>query len=531
MSTSDPFTLSSRNHTPSNNTAVKPEKKEEEEKKIRDRLFRSPPWQKKYPIFQHDGKSHSRHREFNLALSKGSPDRRTSPPQKASTPHGRNASRTRVVIKINQSKHQSPDFINSASNLLLDQFQKPLPSSQVSQVDEKTQAVNHLIAQPKNDPSLAQSNASEIEAIVGCHGLSKHYDDDAAIERRSRALAQRKAKKVTRSKIKLDWGKAPATTRFDPAGVTSPAEQAKRLLDAKFQNLSGDAPLSFANERNSRRIDGKFQFVNSYVYRENIKPQKPLLSLGCRCSEPCNPSKSDCECFRTSEGSRLVPYVQHADGVVVLRPHITDPINGRLQEIIECTDFCNCSRSCFNRVVQRGRTIPLQIFMTRRCGFGVRSPRSIRKGQFIDVYLGELLTTQAVEDYENAINEESSSYVFSLDFFDTASYHVQGLHFGSPTRFINHSCNPNARAFVVMMNRADEKIYKLAYFAIRDIPAMKEITFDYNPETTGQESEISKMDQEVEGIVRCLCGERNCRGVVWPQGQSVRRKGRTRAVD
>lgn len=164
--------------------------------------------------------------------------------------------------------------------------------------------------------------------------------------------------------------------------------------------------------------------------------------------------------------------------------------------------------------------------MTKRCGFGIRSPEPIKKGQFIDVYLGELLTTKAIEEYENASTEMSSSYVFSLDFFGPASYHVQGLHFGSPTRFINHSCNPNTRTFTVMMNHADQKVYKLAYFAIRDIPAMKEITFDYSPETANEEPWVPTAGEEDECVVRCLCGEKNCRGRVWPKRQTARRKGR-----
>jgi [histone H3]-lysine9 N-trimethyltransferase SUV39H len=77
-----------------------------------------------------------------------------------------------------------------------------------------------------------------------------------------------------------------------------------------------------------------------------------------------------------------------------------------------------------------------------------------------------------------------------------------------------------------MMNHADQKVYKLAYFAIRDIPAMKEITFDYSPETAHEEPWVPSAAEDDEGVVRCLCGEDSCRGRVWPKRQAVRRKGR-----
>jgi len=166
--------------------------------------------------------------------------------------------------------------------------------------------------------------------------------------------------------------------------------------------------------------------------------------------------------------------------------------------------------------------------MTERCGFGIRSSQPIKKGQFIDVYLGELLATKEVEEYENAVSEKSPSFIFSLDFFgDNPTYHIQGLHFGSPTRFINHSCNPNSRTFMAMVNPADKKVYKLAYFATKDIPAMKEITFDYCPVLSKDTPWVPTGDKEDEDVVQCFCGESNCRGRVWPKTAN-KRKGRGR---
>ena len=45
-------------------------------------------------------------------------------------------------------------------------------------------------------------------------------------------------------------------------------------------------------------------------------------------------------------------------------------LEGEKQEIIECNSSCGCGQDCWNRVVQKGRTLPLEIFMTPKCGFG-----------------------------------------------------------------------------------------------------------------------------------------------------------------
>jgi [histone H3]-lysine9 N-trimethyltransferase SUV39H len=432
-----------------------------------------------------------------------------------------------IVVQIDRPGHQSSEASRSGSRALLDKFRQPLPKAEVDRtnhINQRTEA--SLLAELKKDTSIARSRASTVEEVFGSHGLSKHYDDTATSDAERRAVAQPKAKKVKRSKVKLDWGRPPAASVFNHEDVIPPAEQARKLLDVKFEDVSAGAPLTFLNEVNDRRIDGKFQFINSYIRRENLRQQAAPPDFGCMCTKHCDPTNVECRCFLTSEGDKLVHYTKCPDGLVVLDPFFIHSVSGTRQEIFECNDACKCSRDCFNRVVQKGRTIPLEIFMTRRCGFGIRSPEPIRKGQFIDVYLGELLTTKAIEEYENASTEKSSSYVFSLDFFGPASYHVQGLHFGSPTRFINHSCNPNTRTFTVMMNHADQKIYKLAYFAIRDIPARKEITFDYSPETADEEPWIPTSGEGDEDVVRCLCGEWNCRGRVWPKRRTARRKGR-----
>lgn len=144
---------------------------------------------------------------------------------------------------------------------------------------------------------------------------------------------------------------------------------------------------------------------------------------------------------------------------------------------------------------------------------GLRSKNHIQAGQFIDCYLGEVLTKKMTNDRESAVISGQASYFFSLDFFvdDNDSYVVDGRQFGSITRFMNHSCNPNCKMFSVSHNHADQRIFSMGFFAREDIPAGKELTFDYDPNWKANH-DSTKSDPDA---VRCLCGEDNCRGLVW----------------
>lgn len=194
---------------------------------------------------------------------------------------------------------------------------------------------------------------------------------------------------------------------------------------------------------------------------------------------------------------------------------------------------------------------PLHLKIPLNCSLlGLRSPDPIIAGQFIDRYLGEVLTQEAA-DAREATNNIGQSYLFILDWKqedqtddededededsqpDQKFYVVDGQKFGSPTRFINHSCNPNCKIIPVSTTEpGDDNLYHLAFFALRDIPANTELTFDYNPfwVDTDEDKDQKKVDPDA---VTCLCGEDNCRGQLWPnarkQGPGVKSSPNSKA--
>ena len=193
------------------------------------------------------------------------------------------------------------------------------------------------------------------------------------------------------------------------------------------------------------------------------------------------------------------------------------------EPIYECNHLCNCGPECKTKVVQKGRSIPLEIFKTQDRGFGLRCPIAIQRGQFIDTYRGEVITdAEATRREENNLGKDS--YLYSLDKFkdnpnapipDDEVFVVDGEHMGGPTRFVNHSCDPNLRQFTVSLTRGDPKVYELAFFALEDIPAYQELTFDYKGSEEACSDEEEDEQLESRAVIECKCGAANCRGVLW----------------
>jgi histone-lysine N-methyltransferase SUV39H len=150
----------------------------------------------------------------------------------------------------------------------------------------------------------------------------------------------------------------------------------------------------------------------------------------------------------------------------------------------------------------------------------------IKKGQYIDRYLGEIITAKQANGRRKAsdVAQRKDVYLFALDKFSDPdsmdprlagpSYEVDGEFCAGPTRFINHSCDPNMRSFARVGDHADKHIHDLAFFAIQDIPANIELTFDY---VDGEDTlmEDSHDPAKVKDMTKCLCGSPNCRGFLW----------------
>jgi [histone H3]-lysine9 N-trimethyltransferase SUV39H len=297
-----------------------------------------------------------------------------------------------------------------------------------------------------------------------------------------------------------------------------------------------------------------FKFIEQYDFTKGTNDTDPNALYGCECLHDndgdigCENESCEClaDCGTDEDGQPLgFPYATNGDKEGCLLPKYLD----HRHVVYECNKLCSCGDQCKNKVVQRGRTVKLEIFKTEARGWGeplvfhvtdetnlclgLRCLDDLREGQFLDVYLGEVISDGEAKRRETISTIRKDSYLFSLDKFykqnesqesNVHMYVVDGEKRGSVARFINHCCDPNLRVFAVKYDRGDPRIYQLAFFAAEDIPAGTELTFDYldRDEEESDAEELSGIGsrkiggrKKNEEMAQCHCGAPNCRQWLW----------------
>lgn len=138
-----------------------------------------------------------------------------------------------------------------------------------------------------------------------------------------------------------------------------------------LDNISGP-PVWVVNDIDSEPCPPLiFKWIEEYHLAPGVPIRDETFSVGCSCpGNECDLSDPQaCECLDDSEEKK---FAYDLDGLIHHPPGTA---------IVECNNRCGCGRTCPNRVVQRGRRMPLEIFKTHRKGWGTSPPPvAIREG-------------------------------------------------------------------------------------------------------------------------------------------------------
>ncbi|MCJ1388656.1 hypothetical protein MMC18_001505 [Xylographa bjoerkii] len=467
-------------------------------------------------------------------------------------------------VQINTVKPIIPPLQNYAKLIRLAQKRK---AHGVPVVDAAQPKISTFAVRSRPTTLLAQSNGFAVPASTSPepHSQQKRVsidltisdddDEDGTLQRPPSKQRKTSHTSCSASEEDLTVPSSGVQVVIQRKTPTAHSRYAERL-----SQIPGP-PVTLFNNIDDSTPPTNFEFIDQYVFGPGTKRVDKEFRSGCTCyqdSREAGCSSLSCECLEDTaigENGKSDGFAYYGSGpkTGLLRYKYLKTRNA----IYECNELCSCNDNCKSRVVQKGRQIPLDIFKTRNRGWGklllhtpnrlpylpaylppppgLRSPSPIRKGQFIDTYLGEVLTDADATRREASVLKGKDSYLYSLDKFrgldgepgflpDEELYVVDGQFMGGPTRFINHSCEPNCRQFTVSNVRGDTKVYALAFFALEDIPAWTELTFDYvdREEEDGEEEEevnegnVEALERERDKqATKCLCGARGCRKYLW----------------
>lgn len=185
----------------------------------------------------------------------------------------------------------------------------------------------------------------------------------------------------------------------------------------------------------------------------------------------------------------------------------TDKCENR-QTRVECNPrTCPAGETCENQRMQRMQYPKLKVMNAGAKGRGVVAGACIEAGALIGEYQGEVIDQTELERRKEQYRGELHFYFMSL----TPRLYIDASRVSQITRFVNHSCDPNAET--QKWNAAGEP--RIGIFAKRTIARGEEITFDYGLEAVSSQS---------EGLV-CLCEAKNCRGYLIKPAKSAEDHG------
>ncbi|XP_005878229.1 PREDICTED: histone-lysine N-methyltransferase, H3 lysine-36 and H4 lysine-20 specific [Myotis brandtii] len=164
---------------------------------------------------------------------------------------------------------------------------------------------------------------------------------------------------------------------------------------------------------------------------------------------------------------------------------------------------CPAGERCQNQCFVKRQYTEVEIFRTLERGWGLRAKTDIQKGEFVSEYVGELIDDVECRARIRQAQEHgvTNFYMLTLD----RDRVIDAGPRGNYTRFMNHCCDPNCETQKWSV-KGDTRV---GLFALCDIKAGTELTFNYNLQSLGS------------GKTICRCGAPNCSGFLGVRPKAI----------
>ncbi|XP_039496949.1 probable histone-lysine N-methyltransferase CG1716 [Drosophila santomea] len=179
--------------------------------------------------------------------------------------------------------------------------------------------------------------------------------------------------------------------------------------------------------------------------------------------------------------------------------------------MIECGPLCTNGARCTNKRFQQHQCWPCRVFRTEKKGCGITAELQIPPGEFIMEYVGEVIDSEEFERRQHLYSKDRNRHYYFMALRGEAI--IDATSKGNISRYINHSCDPNAETQKWTVNGE----LRIGFFSVKPIQPGEEITFDYQYQRYGRDAQ------------RCYCEAANCRG--WIGGEPDSDEGEQLDVD
>lgn len=175
--------------------------------------------------------------------------------------------------------------------------------------------------------------------------------------------------------------------------------------------------------------------------------------------------------------------------------------------MIECGSKCSLGEHCLNKRFQKCQSAKVEVFKTKKKGWGLRTTTELPANSFIMEYVGEVVRSK---ELRSRIKKYTKAKIKHHYFMALRSDEIiDATCKGNLTRFINHSCEPNCETQKWTVNGD----LRIGFFTLKDLQPGDEITFDYQFQRYGRKAQ------------KCYCETPSCRGHIGGSEQTFSLNG------
>ncbi|XP_053667793.1 nuclear receptor binding SET domain protein [Anopheles marshallii] len=319
--------------------------------------------------------------------------------------------------------------------------------------------------------------------------------------------------------------------RWWPALTVPPSEVPQKVR--QLQQKQSDICVKFFNTHNMAWLNRKRMYLYQDEDSENLGVERPGSSLDKKYRSAMIEASVIFKVLRSTKlpgpsaglsNSKITPMytkIKMNRYIAPLKPpSVHRQLDGVEDSVCRCQpdddDPCGPTSACLNRAIFMecsSKTCPakercsnqrftkrmypgLEVRNFANKGFGLVALDNLQNGQFVIEYVGEVINTEEFDRRVQTMQtaKEENYYFLTVE----PDLTIDARAKGNVSRFINHSCEPNCETqkWTIGETRV------IGLFAIKDIKAGEELTFNYNLESLGNSKRV------------CLCGAERCSGYI-----------------